>query len=88
MPVWYTGSLLNNTFGSGKGSCYPNCVVNIRLKEDSFTYTLQRCARSLTVLKPLGSEIPVSVISVIKVYSYFDHFWTIIFKTGHCGKKE
>ena len=26
---------------SGKKSCYPNCVVNIWLKDDSFTYALR-----------------------------------------------
>ena len=37
----YTKSLHNATFGSAKNSCYPICVVNIWLEEDSFIYALR-----------------------------------------------
>ena len=36
----YTKSLLNATSGSGKNLCYPSCVLNLCLKEDSFTYAI------------------------------------------------
>ena len=36
----YTKSLNKATFGSGKNLCYPSCVLNVYLKEDSFTYAI------------------------------------------------
>lgn len=47
----YTKSLHKDTFGSGKNLCYPSCVVNLCLKEDSFTYAIRVKQGVGTVLK-------------------------------------
>ena len=37
----YIKPLCNATFGSEKNLCYPICVVNIWLEDDSFIYALR-----------------------------------------------
>ena len=56
----YTKSLLNATSGSGKNLCYPSCVVDLCLKEDSFTYVIRAKLRVGLFLKLYVSEIRVN----------------------------